>query len=112
MARESDLGAEGTIPASLDDVELRAMWALQRYFLPLDRAQRHRVLDWARARFVSAPFPELPPDWMDQFTTGLTQAAATIKGVTPLDLIRFAETVAQLRDDAVAAGQIGAPTVS
>lgn len=89
-------------PPTLDDPELRAMWALRRYFEPLDRTQRHRVLNWAGERFISAPYPELSPDWMEQFTNGLTEAARTIQGVTPLDLIRFAQTVAQLRDDSLA----------
>lgn len=76
-----------------DDLELVALDAISVALQPLDRASCTRVLAWAEARYTRLHIVEGDLDAFSRFTDGLTKAAAEIGGITPAQIIAFAEKV-------------------
>lgn len=86
--------------STADDPELKAMLAIVRYLAPLDRAACTRVLDWAKKRYTELFIADGDVNAFQTFVDRLTEAAAQIGDVTPIEIVRFVDAVKANQEDA------------
>jgi hypothetical protein len=89
------------IRVSDQDPELAAMKAVARAFEGLDRGGCARVVEWARKRYVDrdlVPFGEFDSEGFARFTDALRQATLELGNIAPIDVLRFAEYVRELKE--------------